>query len=260
MSNIEFSAIIPVYNNPEATRAIESILNQSYKCNYEIIVVDDGSKDNSYETLLEYKEKYKLDNLTVIKQSNGGPSKARNRGIKESRGKYIAFLDSDDVWHKDKIEKQMEVLKKNSDIKLVSTTLNGRTIKGFNHIHTVTLRELLYRNSIFTSTVVVEKAVIEHFGGFNEKQKYSEDYRLWLSIASEYKCVVLNESLVTYGDGEAGFGGGLSSKLWEMEKGELSNYKVLLKNNKITKEKYLGVVAISFSKYLLRRVKVFLRG
>lgn len=258
--NIEFSVVIPVYNNPEAMRAIESVLNQSYTGNYEIIVVDDGSKDNSYETLCEYKEKNKLDNLTIIKQSNGGPSKARNRGIRESKGKYIAFLDSDDTWNRDKIKKQMEVLQENPEVKLISTTLNGRTIKGFSPIQQVTLKDLLYRNSIFTSTVVVEKEVLESLGGFDEKQKYSEDYKLWLNIASEHKCVVLNESLVTYGDGESGFGGGLSSKLWDMEKGELSNYKSLLHSEKISRSKYLGVVALSFSKYLLRRIKVRLKS
>lgn len=258
-NSIEFSVVIPVYNNPEATRAIESVLKQSYEGSYEIIAVDDGSKDNSYETLLEYKEANKVENLVVIKQTNGGPSKARNRGIKESKGKYIAFLDSDDTWDKDKIKKQMEILKKDHNIKLISTTLNGRTIKGFNHVQLITLKELLYRNSIFTSTVVVEKAVLDEIGGFNENQKYSEDYRLWLTIASTHKCVLLNESLVTYGDGEAGFGSGLSAKLWEMEKGELSNYKSLLESDRITRGKYLKVTAVSFSKYILRRVKVILK-
>lgn len=259
MDKVEFSAVIPVYNNPGATRAIESILNQSYKGNYEIIVVDDGSKDDTYETLLKYKQNNKLDNLKVIKQTNGGPSKARNRGIRESKGEYIAFLDSDDVWHKDKIKKQMDVFKRNPDIKLVSTMLNGRTIKGFQPLQTITLKQMLYKNYIFTSTVMVEKAIVEKLEGFNENQKYSEDYRLWLSIVAQYNCAVLNESLVTYGDGVVGFGSGLSSKLWEMEKGELSNYKSLLEHKKITKSTYMKVVSISFSKYLLRKIKVMVR-
>lgn len=260
MSNIEFSVVIPTYNNPETTKAIESVLNQSYKGSYEIIVVDDGSKDNTYEVLIEYKEKKKLNNLSIIKQENGGPSKARNRGIKESKGKYIAFLDSDDTWNEKKIEKQMEVLKNNPDIKLVSTMLNGNTIRGFDPLQIVSLKELLFRNVIFTSTVIAEKQVIEKLGGFNEKQKYSEDYRLWLSIASEYKCAVLNESLVTYGDGTIDFGTGLSAKLWPMEKGELSNYKSLLENGEISSSTYGITVTVSFAKYLLRRVKVFFRG
>lgn len=259
MNNIEISVVIPVYNNPEATKAIESILSQSYKGNYEIIVVDDGSKDNTYEVLLEYREKCKLNNLVVIRQENGGPSKARNRGIKESKGKYIAFLDSDDTWDREKIKKQLEVFRRNPQAKLVSTMLNGKVMKGFNHAELITLKQLLYRNSIFTSTVVVEKATLEKFQGFNEGQKYSEDYGLWLNIASEYQCIVLNESLVTYGDGTTEFGNGLSAKLWEMEKGELSNYKSLLGSRKISKRQYRRAVVFSFIKYLLRRIKVIVR-
>ena len=109
------SVVIPVYNRPLLVkRAIESVLGQSHKAS-EIIVVDDGSTDETADTLKSFK------NIKIITQKNSGVSSARNRGIKEASGKWIAFLDSDDIWHKDKLKLQSEFHDKNPQIQFSHT-------------------------------------------------------------------------------------------------------------------------------------------
>src|SRR6267143_7088888 len=101
------SAIIPTYNREAVvTHAVESILNQTYS-HIEVIVVDDGSTDGTQERLLKYGSR-----ITVIAQKNAGPAAARNRGIRASRGQLIAFLDSDDLWLPNKLERQISLMQK----------------------------------------------------------------------------------------------------------------------------------------------------
>ncbi len=105
------SVILPTFNRAHLIcEAIDSILNQTYR-DFEIIVVDDGSTDNTTEVLQRYS-----DRITYIKQENKGPGDARNRGIAEAKGEYIAFLDSDDIWFKDKLELQVAVMEKLPEI------------------------------------------------------------------------------------------------------------------------------------------------
>lgn len=259
-NDIEVSVVMPIYNNPEAVKAIKSILNQEGNINVEIIAVDDGSKDDTLQILRDFKEKEAVDNLKVISQKNQGPSKARNRGIKEATGKYIAFLDSDDIWDSKKLKTQLEIFKEDPSIKFISTTINGTKVNGIGNKKDITLEDLLFHNYFNTSTVILEKSVLEDIGLFNENQKYSEDYDLWIRIASKYKCLLLNESFVTYGGGKATFGvSGLSSKLWLMEKGELSNFKRAYENGVISAGKYYKASAYSFCKYIRRKIIVALR-
>lgn len=260
MKEIEVSVVIPVYNNKGVIKAIESVLNQEDYNDYEIIVVDDGSKDDTYEVLAGYVEREnKEDIIKVIKQPNQGPAAARNNGIKAARGKYIAFLDSDDSWYNEKLKIQMDLFKKDKDLKLVSSTFNNNMFNNLKDIEILNLKMMLFRNYIYTSTVVVEKKVLEDLGCFNQKQKYSEDYDLWLRVVENNKCAVINRSLVQYGEGRLSFGTGLSSKLWLMEKAELSNYKKLYDGKKISIFDLVAASTFSFSKYLLRRIIVFVR-
>ena len=107
------SVIIPTYNREnKIIDAVRSVLEQTY-INIEVIVIDDGSTDDTYLMLDKIEDK----RLKYVYQENSGACVARNRGIKEAKGKYIAFHDSDDIWHKDKLEKQIRVLEKtNADI------------------------------------------------------------------------------------------------------------------------------------------------
>jgi glycosyltransferase involved in cell wall biosynthesis len=132
---MNISVIIPMYNSKNTIKsAIESVLNQTYKEPIEIIVVNDGSKDGCEKIV----EKMIINNQTnrtikLINKPNGGVSSARNRGIKEANGEYIAFLDSDDIWHPQKLELVFEALKDDS-IKFIghSYTLENNFDKKFN--------------------------------------------------------------------------------------------------------------------------------
>ena len=112
------SIIIPCYNSQQfIRRAINSVLKQSYR-NFEIIAVNDGSKDSTSSILDEFKKKIK-----IIHIKNSGPSVARNIGIRKSKGELISFLDSDDYWHKDKLKIQVNFMNKYEDIKIVTSNL-----------------------------------------------------------------------------------------------------------------------------------------
>ena len=109
-TELKISVVIPMYNASQSiVKALDSVKYQTYKCTYQILVVNDGSEDCSKETVEKYILENPQMNITLIDQPNGGVSKARNEGLKRATGDYIAFLDSDDEWLPEKIEKQISV-------------------------------------------------------------------------------------------------------------------------------------------------------
>lgn len=197
------SAIIPVYNTEcFIQEAIESVLSQTYK-DIELIIVDDASNDRTGEIARSFGSR-----LTCISHSaNMGPSAARNTGIKHALGKYIAFLDADDVWMPDKIKEQMELLENNNDIALVYS--NGYTVNSsgsqigrfFDTIRPkggFIFKELLLDNFIVTSSVIVRKDILNEIGGFNERFSLSEDFDLYLRIAEHYKIDFVDAPLLKH--------------------------------------------------------------
>jgi len=251
------SVIIPAYNSAcTITDCINSVIEQTYE-NIEIIVVDDGSTDNTVEKI-QVLASICTKKIKIIRQSNNGPSSARNRGIKMAAGDYIAFLDSDDRWYPDKIARQVDVLQKNSSAMLIGCLYSIGDRQAFTSCSTKvekrTLFQLLLKNSFVTSAVMCRREVLLRFC-FNEQQKYSEDYRLWLQLAANgYTCLLLNEALTKMNDKPMWGDTGLSAKLWLMEKGELSNYKFLYDGNYISSFCYMLVSSISLCKYFRRVV------
>lgn len=247
------SVVIPAYNAAVTIiPCIESVLNQTYKY-LEIIVIDDGSTDTTHVILEEYKAKLCVDNLQIIRQNNAGPSAARNLGIELSQGKYIAFLDSDDLWYAEKIEKQIECFQK-SNATLIGCKCrigNKKRKQISKDLVEITFKKLLCRNYFHTPSVVVRAEVLKNVK-FNISQRYSEDYCLWLLIARHYKCIFLNECLVQLSDKPIFGGSGLSAHLWKMEQGELSNYKYLYSLNYISRIKLLFYSSLSLLKYIRR--------
>ena len=144
------SVIIPVYNAEESIeKCLDSIKNQTWKGEFEIIVINDGSADRSGEILENYRKKNPEMPIQLINQENGGVSKARNTGLKIAKGDYIALLDSDDEWLPEKTEKQMKYLvNQNFGVDFLASLWNddkdnGITveylIKTFRTIHELTL-------------------------------------------------------------------------------------------------------------------------
>lgn len=180
------SVIIPTYNRAQYIgEAIESVLAQTYRF-VEIIVVDDGSVDNTRKILEAYENK-----IRYVYQENKGPSIARNLGARLARGQYLAFLDSDDMWHSQKLEIQMDIFSKNKSILALSAIMidyhedcmkNAVRFDVYD-IRCYHLDELLVKQQMATPTVVILKEFFDSCGGFREDLKLCEDHDLWLRMA-----------------------------------------------------------------------------
>lgn len=201
---LKVSVIIPTYNRSSLLlRAIDSVLNQTYFI-HEILICDDGSTDDSYNLIQNYNDN-KIKWIECGR--NGMPSVPRNIGIRNSTGDWIAFLDSDDIWHPKKIEEQANCILKNNCF-IVST--NAEVIKGTpkNEIYLNIKREkntflnLLFKNEIVCSSVLINKKLLTKTSLFPEDLKYKaiEDYALWLGLSYTYDFYYLEKALVYYND------------------------------------------------------------
>lgn len=248
------SVIIPMYNAENTiVRCLDSVINQTYAGAIEVIVVNDGSIDGSKSIVEKYIDENKQYRLQLVDKLNGGVSSARNAGLKVAKGNYIALLDSDDEWFLDKLEKQIFVFNKENNFSFVGGLIfePERNIKG--SISKIGLSQLIFKNYFQPSTVIFKKEIIQKIGLFDESQKYAEEGNYFMRIANSYNCCLLNEQLVLYDQGKAGFGiSGLSANLYEMEKGELRNLSFAYKNRYISFPKYSLTVVFSILKYFRR--------
>jgi glycosyltransferase involved in cell wall biosynthesis len=252
------SIIIPAYNSAETIiNSVKSVFSQTYE-DWELIIVDDGSKDDTVVVVnlfLKTLSENDLSKVKLIQQINQGPSVARNTGIKSSKGKYIAFLDSDDIWICNKLEAQMRYMEADESLYLCSTAFGRKIVSNSFEFKYISFKELLFKNYFTTSTVIVKAAVFKK-NEFDANQKYSEDYKLWLSIAYRYKCIYINPILAKNQSDKKDFGDfGLSANLWKMEKGEISNYFYLYSSKKISLFKMMHCTLYSFFKYGVRVIK-----
>ena len=200
---MKVSVIIPTYNRENLLlKAIKSVLNQTYPV-FEILICDDGSTDRSKEQIKSLNNP----NIKWIEGKHSGlPAVPRNRGLKESMGDWVAFLDSDDIWIKDKIKKQVTSLNKNllmsstNATRLIGGKKNGSLIKFTKN--RISFENLVKNNLIVNSSVIVNKKIIDDLGGFSEKKEFRgiEDYLLWLKIATVTKIGYLDDDLVIYRD------------------------------------------------------------
>lgn len=196
------SVIIPAYNKAALTvKTIESVLQQTYK-NVEIIVVDDGSTDDTRERLAPY-----CDRIQYVRKENGGACSARNMGIRLATGEYIGLLDCDDIYLPQKLELSVNYLEKNPDIGFVHTAAylideNGRTISVHDHPQSRHIgwvsKKLLLFNFICNSTVVVRKACFDRVGLFDESVFSPADFDMWVRLAEKYKAGYINTPLTKY--------------------------------------------------------------
>lgn len=253
------SCVIPMYNSSKTIlRALESIKNQTYQGKFQIIVVDDGSNDESVFLV----EKFKKDNLNLwidlIKKENGGVSSTRNLGMKYAQGEYIAFLDSDDHWLKEKIELQFNVMISQQNIHLLGCTGDGvvpKRVLGSKADELIPLEPFGYalKSQLITSSVLFKREVYERIGGFDESMKYAEDMNYWLRSMEYFKCYLLNKPLVVMEyNNDMKHSGGLSSKLWDMEKGELKNIREIYNKEQINFCEYIFASVFSFFKFIRR--------
>lgn len=260
---MKISIIIPVYNSANSIiSTLESVRHQSYK-NFEIIIIDDGSQDLSVHIINDYIDTYRHLDIKMISQKNQGVSKARNVGIKMATGSWIALLDSDDKWAVNKLERQLQILNSHPSIDFLGANRKGEHFNTFlnikfNVLTKISSKILLYKNFFVTSTIIFKKDIVKEIGLFDENQRYCEDAKYFIEIANKKQSYLLNESLVSTGNGEIHFQEkGLSSNLWGMQKGEIKNLNFALKNKIINLWDYFLMLTFSFLKYFRRIWMVF---
>jgi glycosyltransferase involved in cell wall biosynthesis len=182
-----FSVVIPLYNKEKYILAtITSVLNQTFT-NYEIIIINDGSTDNSLEII----NKMKNEKMKIFSIKNKGVSHARNFGIKNAEGKYIAFLDADDIWIKNKLEEQFKLLNNSNLVwctgRYIKDTGEEVNYKTENTIIDDTLIALNKNLSLLTSTLIVKREIFSsNIFLFDEKYSRSEDIEVWYKLALAY--------------------------------------------------------------------------
>lgn len=180
------SIIIPCYNNAATiAETLASATEQSYG-SIEIVVVDDGSKDNSIAIIDGFFSQKKYLNYKIIQQENKGPSSARNKGVSQSTGSFLFFLDADDRIHPDAITQYEAVLKNNPAINIVYSDIEFfEAREGILILNDFKLPQFLYDNCIPIGTLV-RKEVFDALGGFDENLRYLEDWELYIRIVREY--------------------------------------------------------------------------
>jgi len=211
------SVIIPTYNRGEVLdRAIKSVLSQTYK-NFEIIVVDDGSTDSTSRVLKKFGNK-----IRYFSKLHGGVSSSRNFGLEKSEGSWVAFLDSDDYWLPEKLERQINFLKDHPDIAIVQTDekwiRNGKLANPMK-------KHQKYSGWIFPkcfplcivspSAVMIHQRIFNDVGVFDENLPVCEDYDLWLRTACKYQIALIPEKLIVKTGGHSDQ---LSRQYWGMDR------------------------------------------
>jgi len=193
------SIIMPTYNRMSIIgKAIESVLRQTYQ-NWELIIVNDCSSDNTSAVVRKYGDKRIT--LIDIKKNLGSPGATRNIGIKKSRGEYIAYLDDDNTFRKNHIERLAEVLNRRSDIGLVYCSAELH----FEDMEETLIRDVYFKkkllligNYIDTSDVMHRRECLAKSGFWNESKDYEEDWELWKRMAAHYDFYHIKEVLTDY--------------------------------------------------------------
>jgi glycosyltransferase involved in cell wall biosynthesis len=194
----QVSVIIPTYNRAHVLgEAIESVLSQTYD-DLELIVVDDGSQDGTRDVVASYSSR-----LTYLYQENRGVSAARNRGIEQARGSYLSFLDSDDLWLKEKLYLQMECMKEHPEILICYTDeiwirkgVRVNQMKKHRKYSGMIFEYCLPLCIVSPSSVLINRQLLDEVGVFDETLEVCEDYDLWLRISARYPIQFIEKPLI----------------------------------------------------------------
>jgi glycosyltransferase involved in cell wall biosynthesis len=242
----EVSVIIPTYNRRDFVReAIASVLAQTYQ-DFELIVVDDGSHDDTHAVVQEFP------GVRYIFRENRGVSAARNHGVAVSQGKLLAFLDSDDFWQPRKLESQINFFAQHSEARVCQTEeiwlRNGVRINP-HHRHRKPSGDIFARSLqlclVSPSAVMLRRELFEAIGGFDESLPACEDYDLWLRIAATEPVHLLESPLVIKRGGHADQ---LSRRFWGMDRFRVAALCKLLDSGVLSPEQRAQTEAVLLSK------------
>ncbi len=250
---IKFSVVIPAYNASETiVSTIESCLGQSF-IPFEIIVIDDCSTD---ETVALVQAKFSGSIVKIISFSvNQGVAKARNHGWELAAGDYIAFLDADDIWHKEKLMIISEILDFEGVVCLGHLYTHNykllNIIPSFILKRELTFYNLLIRNYFNTSSLVVKRDIVFRF---NESMRYTEDHELLIRISAIHKILLLNVYLTLLGRPQLSKGG-LSGNKLKMRLGEMKMYFSAARSKSIVYVFLPVLIVYSCFKHLIKIFK-----
>ncbi len=252
-NSFSISVVIPTFNRLiYLERAIKSVLNQTISVN-EIIIVDDGSDDGTSEFIHS-----NYPNLKYIFQSNSGVSAARNTGIKAASSNWIAFLDSDDAWVTNKIQKQITELELNPEMNFCHSNeiwiRNGREIKQKNthkKFGGFIFDKCLDKCRISPSTVICRKSLLIKLNGFDEDLAICEDYDLWLRITSDNPVIYIEKPLIIK------YGGHQDQLSRNSEGIESYHIKSL---EKLLKQDFPSEHRIAMENMLINKLKIYANG
>ena len=247
------SVVIPVYNRTsQLLRALESVYAQTHPAD-EVIVVDDGSDID-----IELQIKGHFPQIRLIRQAHGGVSRARNNGVEQASGDWIAFLDSDDTWQPQKLATQLERLN-NSNTQICHTDeiwiRNGVRVNPHNK-HKKSGGDLFSRCLplcvISPSSVIINKALFKNMGGFDETLPACEDYDLWLRLSSKLTIDYIDTPLITKYGGHADQ---LSQKYWGMDRFRIYSMQKIYYQGELS-----DTQSIDLLKEIIKKCTIFANG
>lgn len=249
---MNISVIIPTYNRFEVLkRALKSVMSQSHQAE-EIIVVDDGSDDKTSQIT-----KY-FPNITYIYQKNSGVSSARNSGIRSAKYEWIAFLDSDDEWHEDKLKEQAnlhrdqrDLLMSYTDERWIRDAKEVKVAKKYAKVGRDLFEASLSHCIIAPSSALMHRSLFDSLGFFDETLEVCEDYDLWLRVSLKHNIGLVDKKLITKYGGSADQ---LSRKFWGMDRFRVEALE------KLMQEISLGEKREMIRDELLRKYTLLLKG
>jgi glycosyltransferase involved in cell wall biosynthesis len=251
---INISVIIPTFNRAcLVTRSIDSVMRQSY-LPQELIVVDDGSEDDTKVVIQE-----KFASVRYIKQANKGPASARNVGIENAENKWLAFLDSDDLWMPNKLEKQVKALENNpgmqfcySDEIWIRDGARVNQKKKHAKFGGDIYQQCLPLCIISPSSAMIHVDVFEEVGMFDASLPACEDYDMWLRITAKFPVLFLDEPLIKkYGGHEDQ----LSRKYWGMDRFRIQALEKMVNSGELEAEDQTATLRM-----LLRKIGILKTG
>lgn len=229
------SIVIPTFNRKDRIElAIESVLGQTFQ-NFELIVVDDGSTDNTAEVVQAY-----VNQVKYFYQSHQGVSAARNFGIEKAKGYYICFLDSDDEWLRNKLETQVQLIRSKPQVEICYTDeiwiRNGVRVNP-KKIHQKysgwIYQRCLPLCIISPSSVMIQRNIFNQLGMFDPEMIVCEDYDLWLRISHHYPITFIPQQLIVK---KGGHEDQLSGKFWGMDRYRVKAMEKMLQNYNLSPE------------------------
>ena len=251
---MQISLIIPTYNRCSTLkRALHSVFDQTIRPD-EIIVVDDGSTDQTADMLTR-----EFPQVKYIAQVNKGVSAARNKGIQLAQGSWVAFLDSDDTWLTEKLAMQVCALKKAPDIKVCHSEeiwiRNGVRVNAMNKHKKAggwIFKHCLPLCAMSPSSIIIHRSVFDDVGLFDESLPACEDYDLWLRITAKYPVLFLEQPFINkYG----GHDDQLSHKYWGMDRFRIQALEKIIAQPDLSSENKNDATQM-----LLKKARIFKKG